>query len=307
MSLSRRDLLKLGAIGGAACALPLDAVAAEHRPVAPPNAVGMLYDSTRCIGCKSCVVACAQANELVPDTTLDSIHQAPNDLNAHTKNIIKLYKGTVAESSEYAFVKRQCMHCLDPFCVAACPFHALEKDKQTGVVSWTPEKCIGCRYCQIACPYEIPKFEWDAFNARVVKCEFCGPRLAKNQEPACTFVCPTHAVIFGRRDVLMNEAHKRVASSPGKYYENRVYGEKEAGGTQVLYLSHVDFSKLGLPSLPADEHPGRWMRWSELAQKWFLLPIAIYAGIVAKLKENFREHEVETNEEHKKTGLIPQI
>ena len=124
------------------------------------------------------------------------------------------------------------------------------------------ERCIGCRYCQIACPYEIPKFEWEAFNAKVVKCEFCGPRLAKNQEPACTFVCPTHAVIFGRRDVLMNEAHKRVQASPGKYFQNKVYGEKEAGGTQVLYLSHVDFAKLGLPTLPADEHPGRWMRWS---------------------------------------------
>ena len=267
----------------------------------------MLYDSTRCIGCKSCVVACAQANNLAPDTTLDSIHQAPNDLNAHTKNIIKLYKGTGKDSSEYAFVKRQCMHCLDPFCVSACPFNALEKDKQTGVVSWTPDKCIGCRYCQIACPYEIPKFEWDAFNARVVKCEFCGPRLAKNQEPACTFVCPTHAVIFGRRDVLLNEARRRAANSPGKYYDDHVYGEHEAGGTQVLYLAHVNFTKLGLPTLPADEHPGRWMRWSELVQKWFLLPIAIYAGIVAKLKENFREHAVEMNEEHKKTGLIPQI
>jgi NAD-dependent dihydropyrimidine dehydrogenase PreA subunit len=199
------------------------------------------------------------------------------------------------------------MHRLDPFCVAACPFNALEKNKQTGVVSWTPEKCIGCRYCQIACPYEIPKFDWDAFNARVVKCEFCGPRLAKNQEPACTYVCPTHAVIFGRRDVLLNEAHKRVANSPGKYYQNHVFGETEGGGTQVLYLAHVAYSKLGLPTLPADEHPGRWMRWSERAQKWFLLPIAIYLGIVAKLKENFREHEVEMNEEHKKTGLIPQI
>ncbi|MGA9566009.1 MAG: hydrogenase 2 operon protein HybA, partial [Candidatus Korobacteraceae bacterium] len=251
--------------------------------------------------------ACAQANELAPDTTLDSIHQAPNDLNAHTKNIIKLYKGEGANANEYAFVKRQCMHCLDPFCAAACPFNALEKNKQTGVVSWTPDRCIGCRYCQIACPYEIPKFEWDAFNARVVKCEFCGPRLAKNQEPACTFVCPTHAVIFGRRDVLLNEAHKRISNSPDKYFENRVYGEHEAGGTQVLYLSHVAYSKLGLPTLPTDEHPGRWMRWSERAQKWFLLPLALYVGIVAKLKENFREHAAEMNEEHKKTGLIPQI
>jgi Fe-S-cluster-containing dehydrogenase component len=284
MSLSRRDLLKIGVVGGAACTLPAAMEAKEHAITAPPNAVGMLYDSTKCIGCKSCVVACAQANDLAPDTTLDSLHQAPNDLNAHTKNIIKLYKGEGANPSEYAFVKRQCMHCLDPFCVAACPFHALEKDKQTGVVSWTSDRCIGCRYC-----------------------EFCGQRLEKNQEPACTYVCPTHAVIFGRRDVLLSEAQKRVKEHPDKYFENRVYGEKEAGGTQVLYLSHVAYSKLGLPTLPAGEHPERWMRWSELAQKWFLLPIALYVGIVGKLKENFREHEVEMNEEHKKTGLIPQI
>src|SRR5664279_6630920 len=110
MSLSRRDLLKIGVVGGTACALPLGAVAEAHTPVVPPNAVGMLYDSTRCIGCKSCVVACAEANGLEPDTTLDSIHQAPNDLNAHTKNIIKLYKGTGKDANEYAFVKRQCMH-----------------------------------------------------------------------------------------------------------------------------------------------------------------------------------------------------
>jgi Fe-S-cluster-containing dehydrogenase component len=251
------------------------------------------------------VVACADANGLTPDTSLDSIHQSPNDLNAHTKNIIKLYQSP--DRASYAFVKRQCMHCLDPFCVAACPFHALKKDPITGVVGWEEAKCIGCRYCQVACPYEIPKFEWDAFNAKIVKCEFCKERLAKGQEPACTYVCPTKAVTYGRRDVLLREAHKRINDKPGKYFENRVYGEKEAGGTQVLYLAAVGFDKLGLPTLAADEHPSRWLRWSERIQKYFILPIGIYAVILSALKKNFRQHAIEMNDEHKKTGLIPQL
>lgn len=303
MALTRRELFKIGVVGATSCALGATAMAEE--PTAPPrDAIAMLYDSTKCIGCRSCVVACTQANNLLPDTSVDAIHQAPNDLNAHTKTIIKLYQGP---KGEYAFVKRQCMHCVDPFCVAACPFHALEKDKVTGVVGWTAEKCIGCRYCQVACPYEVPKFEWDAFNAQIVKCEFCRHRLAKDQEPACTYVCPTHAVIYGRRDVLLKEAHQRISDHPGKYFENRVYGEKEAGGTQVLYLSAVDYHLLGLPNLAADEHPSRWMRWSERVQKYFILPAAIYGVIVAYMKQNFRDHAVEMNDEHKKTGLIPQI
>jgi formate dehydrogenase beta subunit len=305
MSLTRRQLLQIGMVGGASAALGCSALAEEH-PMAPPEAVGMLYDATKCIGCKSCVVACASENGLSPDTRVDPLHQSPNDLNSFTKNIIKLYTPADGQGP-YSFVKRQCMHCLDPFCVAACPFHALEKDRSTGVVGWEAEKCIGCRYCQVACPYEIPKFEWDAVNARIVKCEFCKERLAKDEEPACTTVCPTQAVIFGRRDVLLKQAKKRITDTPSKYFDDRVYGEKEAGGTQVLYLSAVGFDKLGLPSLPADEHPSQWLKWSERVQKYFLLPIGIYGVIVGFLKQNFREHEEEMDEEQKKTGLIPQL
>jgi Fe-S-cluster-containing dehydrogenase component len=307
MSLTRRQLLKIGVMGGTASALTCSAAAEEHAPIAPRDAVSMLYDATKCIGCRSCVVACADANGLVPDTRVDSLHQAPNDLNSFTKNIIKLYKPKAGEGGTYSFVKRQCMHCLDPFCVAACPFHALEKDPVTGVVGWEASKCIGCRYCQLACPYQIPKFAWDDFNAKIVKCEFCRDRLAKGQEPACTFVCPTKAVTFGRRDVLLREAHKRVADKPGKYFQDRVYGEKEAGGTQVLYLSAVNFDLLGLPHLSPTEHPSRWLRWQERVQKYFLLPVGVYALIVHFMKQNFREHQSEMDEEQKKTGLIPQL
>jgi len=292
-------------VGAASAALGCSALAEEH-PAAPPQAVSMLYDATKCIGCKSCVVACASENGLSPDTRVDPLHQSPIDLNSFTKTIIKLYKPDDGEGA-YSFVKRQCMHCLDPFCVAACPFHALQKDHSTGVVGWEAEKCIGCRYCQVACPYEIPKFEWEALNAKIVKCEFCRDRLAKDQEPACTTVCPTKAVIFGRRDVLLKQAKTRISNTPGKYFEDRVYGEKEAGGTQVLYLSAVGFDKLGLPSLPADEHPSQWLKWSERVQKYFILPIGIYGVIVGFLKQNFREHEAEMDNEQKKTGLIPQL
>jgi Fe-S-cluster-containing dehydrogenase component len=307
MSLTRRDLLKIGPITGVSLAMGDAFVSAqEPLPTPPRDAVGMLYDSTKCIGCKSCVVACADANGLQPDTRVDSLHQAPNDLNSFTKNIIKLYKPKDG-SGTFAFVKRQCMHCVDPFCVAACPFHALEKDKVTGVVSWTADKCIGCRYCQLACPYQIPKFDWDAFNAKIVKCEFCKERLGAGKEPACTYVCPPKAVIFGKRDILLREGHRRIEAHPGKYFENRVYGEKEAGGTQVLYLSAVNFDLLGLPHLSSTEHPTNWLRWQERALKYFLLPISIYGVMVAFLKQNFREHEAEIDEEHKKTGLIPQL
>jgi formate dehydrogenase beta subunit len=309
MSLSRRDVLKITTMGGAAAAVGSTVVspAEEHVPTPPRDAVAMLYDSTKCIGCKSCVVACADANGLQPDTRVDELHQAPNDLNSFTKNIIKLYKPKEGDSGSFAFVKRQCMHCVDPFCVAACPFHALEKNKVNGVVSWHADKCIGCRYCQLACPYQIPKFDWDAFNAKIVKCEFCKERLEAGKEPACTYVCPPKAVIFGRRDVLLRDAHKRIADHPDKYFENRVYGEKEAGGTQVLYLAAVNFDLLGLPHLSATEHPSNWLKWQERVLKYFAVPLGIYGVMVAFLRGNFREHEAEMDEEHKKTGLIPQL
>ena len=306
MSLTRRQLLKIGVVGGTSAALTGTALA-ESDPAAPRDAVGMLYDATKCIGCKSCVVACANANGLSPDTRIDPLHQSPVDLNSFTKTIIKLYTPAAGESGPYSFVKRQCMHCVDPFCAAACPFHALSKDKATGVVTWNADKCIGCRYCQLACPFETPKFDWDAFNARIIKCELCKDRLDKGQEPACTFVCPKKAVIFGRRDLLLREARRRIGQSPGKYFENRVYGETEGGGTQVLYLAAVDYTKLGLPKLSADEHPSSWLRWQERIMKGFILPIGIYGAFVGFLKQNFREHDQELNEEQKKTGLLPQI
>jgi formate dehydrogenase beta subunit len=307
MELTRRQAL-LGVVSrcvpvAAALALPV-AAAAEETPSLPKAPVGMLYDATLCIGCKACVVACSEANDLPRDVSLDGLHQAPEDLNAFTKNIIKLYKPT--NSSPDSFVKLQCMHCLDPACVTACPFKALWKNDGNGLVAWEPSRCIGCRYCEIACPYHVPKFEWDRINPKIVKCELCQPRLAKGYEPACTSVCPTHAVIFGPREGLLTRAKERIAQSPDKYFENRVYGEHEAGGTQVLYLSHVPFEDIGLPNVGTEPIPAR-LKWQKRVYKFLALPLLLYATLAGLMKKNWIDHRKEMVEEERRTGLRPQL
>jgi len=307
MELTRREALRSvvsKCIPVATAALALPAVEAAETTTQPSAPVGMLYDATLCIGCKACVVACAEANDLPRDVSLDGLHQAPEDLNAFTKNIIKLYKPQ--EGSPDSFVKQQCMHCLDPACVAACPFKALWKNDGNGVVAWEPSRCIGCRYCEIACPYHVPKFEWDMINPKIVKCELCRPRLAKGYEPACTSVCPTHAVIFGPRKNLLSQAKERIEQSPNKYFENRVYGEHEAGGTQVLYLSHVPFEDIGLPDIGTSPIPAR-LKWQRALYKFLALPLLIYAMLATAMRKNWTDHRKEMREEEERTGLRPQL
>lgn len=312
---TRRDALRFLAQGVPAAAVAVCASNAEAKTRYVPPAgrpedgkgeiprLGMLYDATRCIGCQACVVACTRANGLEPDTARgNGLWQMPADLNSRTKNIIKLYEEPGKASS---FVKRQCMHCADPACVAGCPFGALKK-QANGAVTWNGELCIGCRYCEVACPFEIPKFEWDHFNPKIVKCELCDHRLAKGQEPACTDVCPTGAVIFGKRDDLMLEAHRRLDESPGRYTEDRVYGEKEAGGTHVLYLAAVPFQKLGLPSLEETTHPAKELRVQHRLYAFLAIPTLLYGVIAGAVRRNWKKHDEEIVRE-KAEGLEEQL
>lgn len=307
--LSRRQALaRLGGAGGATCAAlaARDAQGSIGGHAEPgPESLGMLYDTTLCIGCKACVVACSDANGLTPDTAAaNGLWQMPDDLNAKTKNIIKLFDDE--ETGVTSFVKRQCMHCIDPGCVSGCPFSALTKDERTGVVTWNASQCIGCRYCEVACPFEVPKFEWDAFNPKIVKCELCDHLLDEGKEPACTEVCPTHAVIFGHRDLLLEEAKSRISEHPDRYVDH-VYGEHEAGGTQVLYLSHVPFEKIGLPKLSTTPLGwyGSWVHG--IIYNWLMLPAVIYALVSWIMFKRWKEHEEEAHESIAKTGLPPQI
>lgn len=304
MTLSRRDVLKsIGTGAAVAAAGATTAQASARNPQAPTDAIAMLYDATVCIGCKACVAACTTANGLIPDTTLSGgIWQMPSDLNAQTKNIIMLAK----DGDKNSFVKRQCMHCVDPACVSGCPFKSLTKGKY-GIVEWDPYRCVGCRYCEISCPYDVPRFEWAKFNPKIVKCEFCKHRLDEGQQPACTEACPVGAVIFGTRQQLLATAKQRIEANPGKYYQNRVYGEGDLGGTQVLYLSHLPFEKLGLPEVGTESRAHYGSKVHSVVYKGMAIPIALYAVLVAAIKRRYKVMEEEARHEAETTGRPEQL
>lgn len=307
MTVSRREMLRSIGTGSIAAACgagtAFTASASQAVPTPREDAVAMLYDATVCIGCKACVAACTTANGLIPDTTMSGgLWQMPTDLNSQTKNIIMLAR----DGDETSFVKKQCMHCLDPACVSGCPFKALTKGKY-GIVEWEPSRCIGCRYCEISCPFDVPRFEWTKFNPKIVKCEFCNFRLEKGEQPACTDVCPTHAVIFGTRADLLAEAKRRIDASPGKYYQDRVYGDGDLGGTQVLYLSHMPFDKLGLPDVGPTSRAHEGSKVHSAIYKGMVIPTAIYAVLVAAVRRRFKVMQEEAHREEQETGRPHQL
>lgn len=289
MSNDRRAFFKSIAAAAAVTAIPTAAVA-RARKNAPSDAVGLLYDTTKCIGCKACVVACKEANNMPADVDGygEGLYDAPEGLNEYTKNVIQLYKG----GNEQAFVKKQCMHCVDPACVGACMLGALKKG-EFGVVSYDVSKCVGCRYCEVACPFNVPKFQWAKIAPRIVKCELCKERLAAGKEPACTAVCPRGAVIYGKYTDLLDEAHRRLQNNPDKYVP-KVYGEQELGGTQVLYLSHVDFEKLGFRFKDQESVPHLQQSVQHGIYKGFVGPVALYALLGAVMFRNRGKGEKES-------------
>ena len=283
MALSRRAALKGLAVAGAAVAGVRPAQAAT-LPVIPTDALGLLYDATLCIGCKTCMVACNEANGLPADTTGSpaKLYHKPIDLSEKAKTVIKLY----AQDGEQSFVKAQCMHCVDPACASACMLGALKK-REFGIVTYDPDLCVGCRYCEVACPFNVPKFEWSSAAPKIVKCELCKERLAAGKEPACTEVCPRHAVIFGQRTDLLDEAHRRLHDTPDRYVQ-KVYGEADGGGTQVLYLSHVPFEKVGFPALGEEPAPSLARSIQHGVYRGFIAPLALYAALGAVIYRNRR-------------------
>jgi Fe-S-cluster-containing dehydrogenase component len=287
MNLDRRSLLK-GIAGTVAAA---GTARAEAPRQAPPDAVGLLYDASKCIGCKTCVVACKEANHLPPDPDPEDggRYDSPVTLSGTTKNIIKAY----AADGKGSYMKSQCMHCIDPACVNACMIGALKK-REFGVVTWDGELCIGCRYCAVACPFEVPKFEWSKAAPKVVKCELCKERLQAGQEPACTAVCPRHAVIFGKRDALLNEAHQRLEAEPARYFP-KVYGETDGGGTQVLYLSKagIPFEALGLPNLGNESVPGLQRSVQHRIYNSFLAPAGLFVALAGAVWRTKKSEEAE--------------
>jgi len=209
-----------------------------------------LIDTTKCVGCRSCQVSCKQWNNLPAEKTAlqpkDRGLQNPTVLSAKTFTVVtysEVADDRAPGGLKYIFAKRQCMHCNDPACATACPVTALHKTKE-GPVTYDSEKCIGCRYCVMACPFGVPTAEWDSRAPKIRKCSMCYDRISGGGVPACVKACPSAAITYGDRDQLIAMAKKRIDASPGKYV-NRIYGEKEAGGTGVLYMSAVPFEQIG--------------------------------------------------------------
>jgi formate dehydrogenase iron-sulfur subunit len=206
----------------------------------------LLLDTTRCIGCGACSAACKEQNDLPPE--IDATTTA--------------YTYTVVEQRAGVNVRRMCMHCLSPTCVSVCPVGAMSKSPE-GPVLYDSKKCIGCRYCIQACPFDVPKYQWDKAIPVVGKCVMCAPRLAKGLPTACASVCPTGATMFGQRDDLVREARARMSAEPSRYV-GHIYGLEEAGGTSVLMLAGVPFAQLGMrDNLP--KQPLGQLTWAVLS------------------------------------------
>jgi len=251
----------------------------ESSSTAPVKAT--LIDITKCIGCRACQVACKQWNDREGEQTefqWQIGYQNPPTLSAKTLTLITFHELPDEKAPgglHYLFTMRRCLHCLEPACASACPTTALERQPD-GPVRYNPDQCIGCRYCIWACPWGVPTAEWDSLAPKIQKCTHCAdrqdqpPPLSFNAqslsepelqtfrsaivEPACVKACPADALVFGDREGMLKEARKRISSRPEKYVDH-VYGEKEAGGTSVLYLSSVPFDKLGFPELGPEAYP----------------------------------------------------
>lgn len=196
----------------------------------------ILVDITKCIGCRSCEQACKQ------------LHGLPT--NSESK--LSATALTVIEEHGNKFVRRMCMSCQDPACASACLVGALQKTS-LGPVTYDSTKCIGCRYCIVACPFNVPRYEWSKLAPLVKKCDMCSERQAHGQVPACVEACPTGASMSGTRDEMLLQAQKRILLDPG--YVKHIYGRQEAGGTSVFFISDVPFGQLGFPAVAEQPMP----------------------------------------------------
>ena len=324
--MKRRDFLK-ATLGGTAALAGVGN--AEARPNLEPaeQAVGMLYDSTLCVGCKACVSKCKEVNDMPPVIEEGrEQYDSARDLSGDTLNVIKVYKdGTAAvkdsEVDGFAFEKRSCMHCVDPGCVSACPCTAMRRNSKTGIVTHHPDVCIGCRTCMVSCPYNVPQFEYNELFGQIHKCQMCNQagveRIDKGGMTGCAEVCPTGATLFGPRDQLLEEAKRRMALKPGDSYnyprgdiskpnsyheksvptyKNHIWGEKEAGGTNVMHISSVSFDKLGMPPLGERSYASISEGVQHTVYNFMALPVAALAGLTYVVRRNIADDDEEGGE-----------
>ncbi|MCU7875690.1 MAG: hydrogenase 2 operon protein HybA [Candidatus Thiodiazotropha sp. (ex Lucinoma borealis)] len=322
--MKRRDFLK-ASLGGTAALLSSGAAEARGNLQPAEDAIGMLFDSTLCIGCKACVSKCKEVNAMPPVATDDEVqYDAARDLSPQTLNVIKVYtEGEGINKDQaidgFAFEKRSCMHCVDPGCVSVCPVTALMRHPKTGIVTYDAEVCIGCRTCMTGCPYNVPQFDYDNPFGEIHKCQMCNQagveRIDNGMMTGCAEVCPTGATLFGSRQALLEEAQRRMTLQAGEIYNyprgdvrnpdshhekavpaytQHIWGETEAGGTNVMHVSAVPFDKLGMPPLKERSYASISETVQHTLYQYMALPAIALAGLTYVVRRNIDDDEGES-------------
>jgi formate dehydrogenase iron-sulfur subunit len=288
MGFDRRDFFKTICVAGATLAVGNSFGAAKSGE----NAVefqGVLYDSTRCLGCRACERVCAKTHDL--EAPKDELKV---DVLRKTSESQRCVINNYTTSKGEVFVKKQCMHCNEPACAAACLTQAMYKTKE-GPVIWRGNKCMGCRYCMVSCPFDVPKFEYHSANPKIEKCDMCYERIKAGKIPACAEACPGDALTFGTRRELIAEARKRIFESP-KDYVDQIWGEDVAGGTGWLYLSSAPFNEVGFNTkLQNSSYPELSKGFLYTVPSVFVLLPPLLLGIheATKSRTNSKEDENE--------------
>jgi len=284
MQINRRHFLKLS---GALAATPLagkkKTAQASKLPALSVDSYGCLVDTTLCVGCRKCEQACNERHHLPkPEESFEELTVLENErrMDETSYTVVNKYYpqqiGSLTWRNRPTFVKFQCMHCNDPSCVSACIVGALTK-QPNGAVIYDPQKCIGCRYCMVACPFQVPAYEYyNALTPQVRKCTFCFNYIKDGGLPACAQVCPREVITFGKKSELLRLARWKIKNNPGKYVDH-IYGEHEVGGTSWMYLAAEPFERIGFPKLGTKAPP----RLTEAIQhglfQYFAAPIGLFA------------------------------
>jgi formate dehydrogenase iron-sulfur subunit len=287
MKLNRRGFFKVIGAGGVALGTGVGRANAAGQVSSASESLGCLVDTTLCVGCRKCEQACNERNHLQPPAESFeelTVLEKERRMDATSYTVVNKYYphniGTLTCRERPTYVKFQCMHCNDPSCVSACIVGALSKE-ENGAVVYDPKKCIGCRYCMVACPFQVPAYEYDdAMTPEVRKCIFCFADIRKGGLPACAQVCPMEVMTFGKQKDLLKLARKKMEKNPGKYVDH-IYGEKEVGGTSWLYMASVPFHTIGFPKLSPEAPPRLTEKIQHTLFRYFAAPIALFSALGA--------------------------
>lgn len=291
---NRRNFLKTaGLLTAAVTGVSNKKTKASPKNILSEDRMGVLVDTTSCIGCRNCEYACKAAHNL-PTENIETY----DDKYVFTKmrrpdetalTVLNKYENE-KNKKEPVYVKVQCMHCDQPACVSACIVGAIEKH-ENGAVTWDTKKCIGCRYCMVACPFQIPSFQYNTpIEPEIRKCDLCFERTKEGKLPACVEVCPVEAITYGPRNELIKIAREKIKKYPDRYI-NHIYGENEVGGTSWLYLAGQEFSKLDFPKLNSKPAPGVSESIQHGIFAYFVPPASLYALLAGIMWLNKKKKE----------------